>query len=59
MPLLINVGYEPSWVNELDISDDLIFDYENRMEFANCKKSYQKRNQKNEILVQVSFFQRL
>lgn len=45
-------GYEPSWVNELDISDDLIFDYENRMEFANCKKSYQKRNKKNEILVQ-------
>ena len=33
-------GYQESWVSELGVSDDLIRDYNDGFEFANCKKIF-------------------
>ncbi|CAL6307833.1 unnamed protein product [Bathycoccus prasinos] len=44
-------GYQESWVSELDISDDLIRDYNDGFEFANCKKIFCS-GKRNELLVQ-------
>ena len=44
-------GYQESWVSELDVSDDLIRDYNDGFEFANCKKIFCS-GKRNELLVQ-------
>jgi hypothetical protein len=48
-------GYQESWVSELDVSDDLIRDYNDGFEFANCKKIFCS-GKRNELLVQVSLW---
>ena len=46
-------GFEESWVSELDVSDDLIRDYNDGLEFASCKKIFDS-SKRNELLIQVS-----
>jgi signal recognition particle protein len=50
---LYNEGYQESWVSELDVSDDLIRDYNDGFEFAGCKRTFDS-GKRNELLVQVS-----
>jgi len=44
-------GYQESWVSELDVSDDLIRDYNDGFEFAGCKRTFDS-GKRNELLVQ-------
>lgn len=44
-------GFEESWVSELDVSDDLIRDYNDGLEFASCKKIFDS-SKRNELLIQ-------
>ena len=46
-------GFEESWVSELDVSDDLIRDYNDGLELASCKKIFDSIK-RNELLIQVS-----
>jgi len=48
---LYNEGYQESWVSELDVSDDLIRDYNDGFEFAGCKRTFDS-GKRNELLVQ-------
>lgn len=45
-------GYKESWVNELDVSDDLILDHVNYVEFGSYKKTYETKKEINNLLVQ-------
>jgi hypothetical protein len=46
------IGYKESWVNELDVSDDLILDHVNYVEFGSYKKTYETKKEINNLLVQ-------
>jgi len=49
------IGYKESWVNELDVSDDLILDHVNYVEFGSYKKTYETKKEINNLLVQVLY----